>query len=188
MSEASSVLTLALSAGERRPRATSSYRESLSDSFANNLHQKERPHESNDPAITFSDIAAGDNAGIAYRRVPSTTFFDLPYGARYGRRVMFPEILCSFAGHWASKRQYRGCVKEALDELVAALPHILSAALPEEFRNDPAIEVKALGSPGILDALLKRKRSHSWLYLAGRGLGGALATLATRRCTEGLRT
>lgn len=96
MSEASSVLTLALSAGERRPRATSSYRESLSDSFANNLHQKERPHESNDPAITFSDIAAGDNAGIAYRRVPSTT---LPYGARYGRRVTFPEILCSFAGH-----------------------------------------------------------------------------------------
>ncbi len=72
--------------------------------------------------------------------------------------------------------------------LQSRFPNILGAALLAELWNDPAIEVKVLGSPGILDALLKRKRPHSRLYLTRHSLGGALATLATRRCTEGLTT
>ncbi len=37
-----------------------------------------------------------------------------------GSRVLFPEIPCSFDDSVATLQQYRACVKDALDELIAA--------------------------------------------------------------------
>lgn len=45
---------------------------------------------------------------------------------RSGERILFPEIPCSYDGDWVSRRQYRTCVRQALDDLVAG--GFLSAA------------------------------------------------------------
>lgn len=39
------------------------------------------------------------------------------YGVKAGDRVTFPEIPCGFDADWASFRDYRNCVSDALDEL-----------------------------------------------------------------------
>ena len=42
------------------------------------------------------------------------------YNIKKGERIVFPEIACSYDGNWASKREYRRCINNALDELVTA--------------------------------------------------------------------
>ncbi|MCP3959568.1 MAG: CRTAC1 family protein [bacterium] len=42
------------------------------------------------------------------------------YKVRRDQRIIFPEIPCSYDGDWASFRDYKRCVRDALDELVDA--------------------------------------------------------------------